>query len=59
MNHLKKLIPFVKPYWKSSLSALILLTLVVLMDLAIPGGGQNNPDNGWNFNPERIVSNRQ
>jgi ATP-binding cassette subfamily B protein len=36
MNHLKKLIPFVKPYWKSSLSALILLTLVVLMDLAIP-----------------------
>ncbi len=36
MPHIRKLLSFVKPYWKRSLLALFLLTTVVLMDLAIP-----------------------
>jgi ATP-binding cassette subfamily B multidrug efflux pump len=36
MYHLKRLIPFIKPYWKRGTLALILLTSVVVMELAIP-----------------------
>ncbi len=36
MNHVRKLLPFVKPYWKLSVVALVLLTSLVFMDLAIP-----------------------
>jgi ATP-binding cassette, subfamily B, multidrug efflux pump len=36
MNDLKKLIHFVKPYWRRSVVALILLTSLVFMDLSIP-----------------------
>jgi ATP-binding cassette subfamily B multidrug efflux pump len=36
MQHIRKLLSFVKPYWKRSLLALFLLTTVVFMDLAIP-----------------------
>ncbi len=57
MNHLKKLIPFVKPYWKSSLLALILLTLVVLMDLAIPRLIQQVIDQGIAQNDIQVVIN--
>jgi ATP-binding cassette subfamily B protein len=57
MNHLKKLIPFVKPYWKSSLLALILLTLVVLMDLAIPRLIQQVIDQGVAQNNVQVVIN--
>ena len=57
MNHLKKLIPFVKPYWRSSLLALILLTLVVLMDLAIPRLIQKIIDQGIAQNDIQVVIN--
>ena len=36
MKTIFQLITFVKPYWKKSLVALILLTSVVFMDLMIP-----------------------
>ncbi len=36
MQSIRKLLPFVKPYWKQSLWALFLLTAIVFMDLAIP-----------------------
>jgi len=36
MNHLKKLLPYLKPYWKLAVFCLVLLTSVVFMDLAIP-----------------------
>jgi ATP-binding cassette subfamily B multidrug efflux pump len=36
MPHIRKLLSYVKPYWKRGLVALILLTAVVLIDLAIP-----------------------
>jgi ATP-binding cassette, subfamily B, multidrug efflux pump len=36
MKHLYKLLKYVKPYWKEAVAALILLTLMVLMDLSIP-----------------------
>jgi ATP-binding cassette subfamily B protein len=55
MSHFKKLIPFVKPYWKSSLLALILLTLVVLTDLAIPRLIQRIIDQGISENNTQVV----
>ena len=36
MKHIRKLLHFVRPYWRRSLVALVLLIAVVLMDLAIP-----------------------
>jgi ATP-binding cassette subfamily B multidrug efflux pump len=36
MNDLNKLIHFVRPYWRRSAAALILLTSLVFMDLSIP-----------------------
>jgi len=36
MHHLRNLLPFVKPYWRRALAALLLLTSLVFMDLAIP-----------------------
>jgi len=36
MNVIKKLLPFVKPYWKRASLALILLTSLVFMDLSLP-----------------------
>jgi ATP-binding cassette, subfamily B, multidrug efflux pump len=36
MNHIRKILSFVKPYWKLAALALTLLTSLVFMDLAIP-----------------------
>jgi ATP-binding cassette, subfamily B, multidrug efflux pump len=36
MNQVRKLLPFVKPYWRESLLSIILLTTLVFLDLAIP-----------------------
>jgi ATP-binding cassette subfamily B protein len=36
MNEVLKLIPFVRPYWKRALGALVLLISLVFMDLSIP-----------------------
>jgi ATP-binding cassette subfamily B protein len=36
MHPLKKLLPYLKPYWKLAVFCLVLLTSVVFMDLAVP-----------------------
>ena len=36
MKHLRKLLYFVKPYWRRSLAALLLLVAVIAVDLSIP-----------------------
>lgn len=36
MNHIRKILQFVNPYWKLAVLALVLLTSLVFMDLAIP-----------------------
>lgn len=46
MKHIQKLLPYLKPYWKKSLLSLVLLTAVVVMDLAIPRMVQQVIDQG-------------
>ncbi|MBN2148776.1 MAG: ABC transporter ATP-binding protein [Anaerolineales bacterium] len=46
MNHVTKLIPFVRPYWKRAVASLVLLVAVVIMDLAIPRLVQRIIDQG-------------
>ena len=36
MNHIVKLFPYIRAYWKRALLALILLTSLVFFDLSIP-----------------------
>lgn len=55
MNHIKKLLHFVKPYWKLSVISLILLTAVVLIDLAIPRLIQEIIDLGVNQKNVNVV----
>jgi ATP-binding cassette subfamily B multidrug efflux pump len=55
MNLLKKILHFVKPYWKYSLLALVLLTSLVFMDLAIPRLIQRIIDQGIKQNNLNIV----
>lgn len=57
MNHIRKLFPFIKPYWKWSIISLVLLTLVVLMDLAIPRLIQRVIDQGINQKDMQVVIN--
>jgi ATP-binding cassette subfamily B multidrug efflux pump len=46
MNQVAKLFRFIKPYWKKSVFSLVLLTAVVVMDLAIPRLVQQVIDQG-------------
>ena len=46
MTHIRKILHFVKPYWKLSLLALVLLTFQVFMDLSIPRLIQKIIDDG-------------
>jgi ATP-binding cassette, subfamily B, multidrug efflux pump len=55
MTHLTKLFHFVKPYWKQSILALILLTAVVFMDLAIPRLIQRIIDEGISGGDPQVV----
>jgi ATP-binding cassette subfamily B multidrug efflux pump len=55
MNHVFKLISFVKPYWKRALLALVLLTTLVFMDLAIPRLIQRIIDQGISQNNQPVV----
>jgi ATP-binding cassette subfamily B protein len=48
MQHIQKLLHFVKPYWRRSLVALVLLIAVVLMDLSLPRLIQRIIDQGIN-----------
>ena len=55
MKHIRKLLHFTKPYWKWSVISLILLTLVVFIDLAIPRLIQRIIDQGINQNNLQVV----
>jgi ATP-binding cassette subfamily B multidrug efflux pump len=46
MTHIRKILHFVKPYWKLAVLALALLTFQVFMDLSIPRLIQQIIDNG-------------
>jgi len=55
MKHIQKLLHFTRPYWKWSVISLTLLTLVVLVDLAIPRLIQRIIDQGINQNNMQVV----
>jgi ATP-binding cassette subfamily B protein len=55
MNHISKLLPFVRPYWKRSVVSLVLLIAVVLMDLTLPRLIQRIIDQGINGNNMNVV----
>ncbi len=57
MKNIQKLFPFVKPYWRRSLVALVLLIAVVLMDLSIPRLIQRVIDQGINGGNVQVVIN--
>ncbi len=46
MNHIRRLLPFVRPYWRRATVSLVLLVAVVAMDLAIPRLVQRIIDQG-------------
>lgn len=56
MKHIRKLFRFIKPYWKWSVLSLILLTFVVLIDLAIPRLIQRVIDQGINQKDMQVVA---
>ena len=55
MSHLRKILPFIKPYWKRATVALILLTSLVFMDLSIPRLIQRIIDQGIAQNDQPLV----
>ncbi len=55
MDSLKKLLPFVRPYWKQSALALFLLTSVVIMELTIPRLIQRIIDQGITAQNRQVV----
>jgi ATP-binding cassette subfamily B multidrug efflux pump len=57
MKNILKLLHFVKPYWRRSLVALVLLIAVVLMDLSIPRLIQRIIDQGINGGNVQVVIN--
>jgi ATP-binding cassette, subfamily B, multidrug efflux pump len=52
---IRKILPFVKPYWKRATIALILLTSLVFMDLSIPRLIQRIIDQGVNQHNQPVV----
>ncbi|MEZ4861466.1 MAG: ABC transporter ATP-binding protein [Caldilineaceae bacterium] len=55
MKHVIKLLAFVKPYWRRALVALILLTTLVFLDLAIPRLIQRIIDQGIEQGNQQVV----
>lgn len=55
MNHIIRLIPFVKPYWRRALISLVLLVALVFMDLAIPRLIQRIIDQGIARQDQAVV----
>jgi ATP-binding cassette subfamily B multidrug efflux pump len=55
MNHIYKLLHFVRPYWKRSVVALILLTTLVFFDLSIPRLIQRIIDQGITAHNQTVV----
>jgi len=55
MTHIKKLLHFVKPYWRRSLVSLVFLILVIVIDLTIPRLIQRIIDQGINGKDMQVV----
>jgi ATP-binding cassette, subfamily B, multidrug efflux pump len=55
MSQIKKLLHFVKPYWRRSLASLLLLISVVIMDLTLPRLIQRVIDQGINGGDMQVV----
>ena len=55
MSQIKKLLSFVKPYWRRSLVSLVFLLLVIVIDLTIPRLIQRVIDQGINGGDSRVV----
>jgi ATP-binding cassette subfamily B protein len=55
MTHIKKLLHFVKPYWRRSLVSLVFLLLVIVIDLTIPRLIQRIIDQGINGGDMQVV----
>ncbi len=55
MNQIKIILPFVKPYWKRAVVALVLLTSLVFLDLSIPRLIQRIIDQGINGHNQSVV----
>ena len=55
LNVIKRILPFVKPYWRRATIALILLTSLVFMDLSIPRLIQRIIDQGINQHNQAVV----
>lgn len=55
MNETRKLLNFVKPYWKRAVMALVLLTALVFLDLSIPRLIQRLIDQGINQQNQQVV----
>ena len=55
MLHIRKLFHFTKPYWRRSLTALVLLVLVIFVDLSIPRLIQRIIDQGINAGNMHVV----
>jgi ATP-binding cassette subfamily B protein len=55
MKDIRKLLPFVKPYWKQAVISLVLLTSLVFLDLAIPRLIQQIIDQGIRQNNLQVV----
>ncbi len=55
MKQIRKLLHFVRPYWRRSLVALVLLILVILVDLTIPRLVERIIDQGINAKNMQVV----
>ena len=55
MSHIKKLLSFVRPYWRRSLVSLFFLVCVVIIDLVIPRLIQRIIDQGINGGNMQVV----
>lgn len=55
MSHIKKLLHFVRPYWRRSFVSLFFLVCVVIIDLTIPRLIQRIIDQGINGNNMQVV----
>jgi ATP-binding cassette, subfamily B, multidrug efflux pump len=55
MSHIRKLLPFIKPYWRAAVVSLILLSALVVLDLSIPRLIQRIIDQGIKQNDQAVV----
>ncbi len=55
MSHIRRVLSFVKPYWRASAMALLLLTTLVFLDLSIPRLIQRIIDEGISKQNQQVV----